>query len=323
MVNDLESSRWARERFEPWFFMYDTGNPVPYSGLGLRELLSRTVEQLDPEQRDACLRQMVVIGHSQGGLLTKLTAVDSGDRLWSAISRKPFAELSISAQTRDLLQRGLFVRPLPFVRRVVFISTPHRGSYQALRKVAHWVTRFVRLPQRMAALGGDIARLQRDGVLVGGAVRRLPTSIDNMTEGNPFLMTLADIPVAPGIGAHSIIPVLDNDPLEEGKDGVVAYRSAHLDGVDSEKVIYPSGHSTQAEPATIEEVRRILEVHARSVATAGVHCGSDAASPRAESQPGSPAVLPGDPQRVEVGAGALVDTRGRVELDGVVATHGQ
>ncbi len=43
---------------------------------------------------------MVVMGHSQGGLLTKMTAIDTGMHLW------PFSvppdQLNVSAETRDL-----------------------------------------------------------------------------------------------------------------------------------------------------------------------------------------------------------------------------
>jgi hypothetical protein len=43
-------------------------------------------------------------------------------------------------------------------------------------------------------------------------------------------------------------------------DGVVAYESAHIDGVASE-VVVRSPHSTQGHPETIEEMRRILREH--------------------------------------------------------------
>ena len=49
--------------------------------------------------------------------------------------------------------------------------------------------------------------------------------------------------------------------MEEGEDGLVAYRSAHLDGVESETVVRWS-HSLQDHPETVEEVRRILLLHA-------------------------------------------------------------
>jgi hypothetical protein len=82
-----------------------------------------------------------------------------------------------------------------------------------------------------------------------------------MTPGNFFIRTLSALPVAPGIQAHSIIAVKGDGPLEEGSDGVVSYESARLDGVASELVVR-SGHSAQDQPATIEEIRRILLEHA-------------------------------------------------------------
>jgi len=88
-----------------------------------------------------------------------------------------------------------------------------------------------------------------------------PTAIDNMDWSNPFLRTLASLPIAEGVHAHSIIAVKGDGPPEEGDDGVVRYTSAHIDGVESELVVR-SSHSTQARAETIEEVRRILYQHA-------------------------------------------------------------
>jgi hypothetical protein len=85
-----------------------------------------------------------------------------------------------------------------------------------------------------------------------------------MSPGNPFIQALAEIPVAPGVAANSIIPVKEGyEPYEEGNDGVVEYKSAHIDGVESELVVR-SPHSTQSNPHTIEEVRRILMKHAEA-----------------------------------------------------------
>jgi rhamnose utilization protein RhaD (predicted bifunctional aldolase and dehydrogenase) len=63
---------------------------------------------------------------------------------------------------------------------------------------------------------------------------------------------------------HEVIAVKGSGSVEDGEDGVVAYRSAHLDGVESELVVQ-SGHSLQDQPETIEEVRRILLLHARDL----------------------------------------------------------
>ena len=74
-------------------FMYGSGNAVAISAGELRDALTAKIQKLDPEGTNPLLRQMVVIGHSQGGLLTKFTATSTGDKIWKAISDKPLEEI--------------------------------------------------------------------------------------------------------------------------------------------------------------------------------------------------------------------------------------
>jgi hypothetical protein len=203
---------------------------------------------------------MVVLGHSQGGLLTKLTVVNSGDRLWRNLSDEPFDEVELSPENRALLQRSLFFERLPFVERVIFLSTPHGGSYLSDYSLSGWVSRLVQLPAKITRVGLSIATQPKNARLIR-SLQRLPTSLDNMRAGNPFLVTLHDLPIDPHVSAHSIIAVQGDGPLDRSSDGVVRYTSAHLDGVVSELVVRPSGHSVQEQPLGIEEVRRILLEH--------------------------------------------------------------
>ena len=259
MYNRLQGDPEIRRRFQFWFFQYDSGQPVALSSLQLREALTAAVARLDPEGTDSALRRMVLIGHSQGGLLVKMQAIHTGDRLWSAVSRKPLEALDLSDETRDLLRRGLFVEPLPEVSRVVFIATPHRGSFVAARQIITNLVRWlVTLPAASTGLRAGIAR-NRDALLPGVVI---PSAVDNMSPRHHFIRALQEIPVAPSITAHSIIAVQGEGPIQQGNDGVVAYASAHIDGVESELVVQPSGHSTLGNPRTIEEVRRILRFHA-------------------------------------------------------------
>jgi pimeloyl-ACP methyl ester carboxylesterase len=271
MVNDLLADSWIRQRYQFWFFMYDTGNPIPYSGLLLRDKLTETVARLDPDGHDPCLRQMVLVGHSQGGLLVKLTVVDTGPRLWNAISRVPLEELPASPDFRTLLGRALFLEPLAFVRRVVFIATPHRGSFRTGAWVNGLLHRLVRLPGTLVSMSHDTFTQGTNAFYAARTTASLPTAAQNMTPGNPFLEGLAAIPVVDAVPYHSIIAVQGDGPPENGNDGVVAYRSAHLDGAASE-VVVRSAHSTQSEPATIQEVRRILHLHGDGLRAAGMQC---------------------------------------------------
>jgi small-conductance mechanosensitive channel/pimeloyl-ACP methyl ester carboxylesterase len=263
MANSLTADPVLRQRYQIWSFMYGSGNPLAQSISDFRRALTDQVNTLDPKGTNTALRRMVIIGHSQGGLLTKSTGVHAGDRLWNVFSTNRIEEARISPEYRDSLRRALFLEPLPFVRRVVFIATPHRGSYLAggfARRLAH---RFVSLPGNLAARSVEVLRLS-EGSAAGKFFRgRAPTSLDGMSPKNPSLLAMADIPIAPEIKAHSIIPVRGKGDPAKGRDGVVSYPSAHLEGVESELVVR-GGHGCLGQPATIGEVRRILLRHLES-----------------------------------------------------------
>jgi pimeloyl-ACP methyl ester carboxylesterase len=261
MVNDLDADPVIRRNFQLWFFRYDSGNPIAYSAMLLRRALKEAEARFNEEGGDPCLDEVVVMGHSQGGLLTKMTAIDSGDKFWKNLSSKSFDEVKLSEDSRDLIREALFIEPLPFVDRLIFVSTPHRGSFLAgPRFVRRLAARFIRMPSDIVNVGTDLVGLH-DGTSSYLSLGRVSTSIDNMSPGHSFIRTLASIPISPEVKAHSIIPVTGDGPLEDEDDGVVRYTSAHIDGVESEFVVYGSGHSTQSNPKTVGEVRRILHLH--------------------------------------------------------------
>jgi hypothetical protein len=202
---------------------------------------------------------MVLIGHSQGGLLARLMVTESGTRFWDNVSKVPLSELEVTPEQQDLLQHTMFFEPQPFVNRVVFIATPHRGSFQVTALVLTLVRWLVTPPPTVVKDLQAVA--QQNPKAIRGQVREgIPTAVDNMRPGHPFVQALDASPIAPGVTAHSIIAVEDDGPPEEGSDGVVKYKSAHLEAVASEKIVR-SSHSTQGNPETIREVRRILLEH--------------------------------------------------------------
>jgi len=272
MLNEFESDPLIRTHYEPWFFTYPTGSPIVYSAALLRRWLEYAVSVLDPEGDDESLRRMVLIGHSQGGLLAKLQVIDSGTRFWDGLSDVPFDQLELRPETRAMFSRALFLEPLPFVHRVIFIATPHRGAFIAASWQGRLATRFAQAPGQLVSLPIDLARA---GILLGGeaidvaqgeidevriqrAVRRLPSSIDDMNPASSFIQTLAGIPLDPSVIAHSIIPVTQGPPPDGQNDGVVDFEASRVAGAHSEFVVFHAGHSVQSNPEAIQEVRRIL-----------------------------------------------------------------
>jgi triacylglycerol esterase/lipase EstA (alpha/beta hydrolase family) len=260
MLNDLQSDSVLRRHFQFWVFTYNTGNHIAYSGWLLRKAIADLIESIDPEGKDPVLRDLVVMGHSQGGLLTKLLVVDSGLALWGLATDRPPDQIELEPENRALLEGSLILIPSPFVERVIFLSTPHRGSRLADWGLTRMMSRFIRSPANIVAATRD-AFSDEPEAEVQRRLDRSTGSVGGMSPGNEFIQELARLPIAPGVHAHSIIGVRKG-PNEEGGDGVVSYQSAHLDDVDSELVVR-SGHSSQSNASVVAEVHRILIDHLR------------------------------------------------------------
>jgi pimeloyl-ACP methyl ester carboxylesterase len=259
IVNEVQNDPTLRERIQFWLFTYNTSNPILLSASQLRRALQDIQKELDPEGRDPALRRMVLIGHSQGGLLARLMVTDSGTRFWDNLSHVPFSEIKASPATRELIQNTMFFEPVPSVSEVVFMCTPHRGSFRVSTLVLSLVRRLVTLPLSAMQELGEFARLNPDAISLK-AVGDLPNAVDSMSPDSRFIRALSASAIASGVTVHSIVAVLGDGPVSGQTDGVVAYESAHLDGVASEKVVR-SGHSAQANPETVLEVVRILREH--------------------------------------------------------------
>lgn len=267
MINDLLEDPRIRDHFEFWIFTYETGNPIPYSALLLRDALNQAIASLGGDVADPALGHVVLIGHSQGGLLAKMLVIDPGDQIWDRLSSRPLNDLKLESESRNLIRRMLFPTDDKQISRVIFIATPHRGSYLAAFSVVRLVGRLVTLPLSVSKAGAELftgnkAVLNIDPSTIGVG------SIYGMTPGSFFIKALADIPVTPRVRVNSIIPVQGNGSVVQGDDGVVKYESAHIEGAESELVVR-SGHSTQSNPVTIEEVRRILLVQLSTLCPEG------------------------------------------------------
>ncbi len=264
MANTVLSDPALRQKYQIWSFIYGSGNPLAQSVADFRMALQSEMDRLDPQGTNAILRQMVIVGHSQGGLLTKGTVIHTGDEIWRVFSTNRFDELNVTDAQRAQLRQWLFLEPLPFVKRVVFIATPHRGSYLSGGLARRLAQRVVNLPSALMTRSEDLFHLtagSEQGKFFRG---RLPTSLDGMSPKNPGLLAISEVPIVPSVKAHSIIPVKNATNLTKARDGVVSYTSAHLEGVESECIVL-SKHSCLNQPATIREVRRILHEHLKGM----------------------------------------------------------
>lgn len=261
LFNDLRGDPELRKRYQFWFFMYPTGLPIAYSASILRDQLNEIRGKFDPEGSNPNFNQMVLVGHSMGGLLSRLMIQDSGMTYWNFAINKPEESLDLDTQTRQLLKKMLIFDHLPFVKRVVFIATPHRGSPMADEWYTKLAAGIVNLPGNVVegagkALKGNILTPE----VATAYTKRVPTALTLLSPTSPFMKIAPTVPFVPGIPYHSIIGIQKGSPGPGSSDGIVPYESSHLEGVESETFV-PSGHSAQEHPLAIAELKRILHEH--------------------------------------------------------------
>jgi pimeloyl-ACP methyl ester carboxylesterase len=260
MIEALESDPALKDHFQFWTFGYSTGDPIPYSAYLFRTDLHEVRQKLDPAKSDDAFDRMVLIGHSMGGLVSRMAAADPGERLWRIISDRPVSELRGEDDDRKLLRDCILFPAQGRVRRVVYIATPHRGSRVDRGSIQRVGTRLIRLPDPLRAAHRRLIADNPPDFFHEHFRKSLPTSIDELEFGSPILSGLSQLPHRAALKVHSIIAVRPESPKDRPTDGLVTLESAHLDGVASEKIV-SSGHLCQDNADVIAEVRRILAEH--------------------------------------------------------------
>ncbi|MFM8537528.1 MAG: esterase/lipase family protein, partial [Planctomycetaceae bacterium] len=257
LINELRAWPEFHRRFEPWVFHYPTGSSFLQASATLRRLLTEAVTGLDAQGRDPALRRLVLVGHSMGGLHAKMMVVDSGTAIWDSIATVPFDQLRLPPRARATVQQLAFFRPLPFVQRVVWIATPHRGSVLASLGVGRLASLMVREPPDIAAIREQAAALN-PGVLRPEYAKRVPTTVDLLRPTATTLQALERLRPACWVATHSIVGD-GHLSLTGGRDDcVVSVASAHAPWALSE-IRVPATHTkVHHHPLTVAEVRRIL-----------------------------------------------------------------
>ncbi len=256
-INELRNSPAIAARYQVWVFLYPTGLPIPANAARLRSALVKVREGLDPAHTDAALDRMVLVGHSMGGILSKMMVQETGLALWNAAITVPYDRFKAPPELRKKMTDALVFQPLPMVRRVVFVATPHRGSPLANDLLGRVVSGLVQGPESQIEGLAEIESLNGPNVISRELCGRRLNAVGNLRTDSPILTALDQIPVTPGVPCHSIIPLIGGFA---STDGVVEYRSSHLDFVESEHIL-PGTHFSQEDPNVTRELRRILEEH--------------------------------------------------------------
>ncbi len=250
-INELTADPELRKRYQFWVYWYPTGAPIAYSAFRLRQDLAAV------EAKYGLDKGLVVVGHSMGGILSRMQSTDSGRAIWDATFQKSAEKLYLRLPANNSVKSAIVFNANPKVERLIFICTPHRGSEMALTSIGALGTRLISIPMALVDGLKDTLGSSLDLITGGKGIGNL-TSIQGLSPQNPLLVSMA--PLAIRAPHHSIIGDRGRGDTPNSSDGVVPYWSSHLDSAQSELIV-PGPHGSFQLPQTVKELKRILHLH--------------------------------------------------------------
>lgn len=260
-VNDLQAQTDLNQQYQFWFFRYPTGRGLLESAAELREQLQWARATLDPNHQDPSLDNIVLVGHSMGGLVAKLQVTHSNDILWRHAASQPLQAVRAPEFARQRLQRMFFFEPSPAITRVVSIGTPFRGSGLSRRVIGRAASKLVRTPLPEKIMYRKMMEANRD-IFAEFLWDSWPTSVDLLEPDNPLLAALSELPYRDGVRQHTIIGTGGPTYSAEPSDGVVPVSSARMAGVCSETFVYARHAQLHNDPKAVNQLACILRQHA-------------------------------------------------------------
>lgn len=260
LTNDIMGDTVLREHYQVWQIFYSTNMPILESRYQINAIINQGFESID--QKSASAKDAVLIGHSMGGIIARLLVSDQdlSNNAQKILKNKEFNRF----KDDPIFSARLNIQSIPNFDRAIFISAPHRGTDYADRWFTRAARKVIKLP---GAFLGALADSVDDKNLNpkkflkemdGGLIQNGPS---DLSHNSKFTQLTKNVMPKKGMIYHSIMGNItnSNDP-DIMNDGIVPYRSSHLDGAISEKII-KGGHSIQETPEAVLELRRILKLH--------------------------------------------------------------
>ena len=260
LTNDIMGDNALREHYQVWQIFYSTNMPILESRFQINTIINQGFESID--QKSASAKDAVLIGHSMGGIIARLLVSDQN---LSNNAQKMLKNRQFNRFKDDpVFNARLNIQSVPNFNRAIFISAPHRGTDYADRWFTRAARKVIKLPGAfLGALADSVdeknlnpKKILKD--IDGGLIQNGPS---DLSHNSKFTQLTENVMPKKGMIYHSIMGNItnSNDP-DIMTDGIVPYRSSHLDGAVSEKII-KGGHSIQETPEAVLELRRILKLH--------------------------------------------------------------
>ena len=263
LTNDIMGDPLLRENYQVWQVFYSTNMPILESRFQIYSVVQQAFNRVD--KNDSAKNEAVLIGHSMGGIIARLMVSDDDVR---DLALQTIKDRRVTGFKDNPLFAARFeMKPVKNFGRAIFLAAPHRGTEFADRWFTLAARKIIKLPGAFLGALGDTLQgeIGLDDMVKGIGHGLIQNGPSDLSKNSKFTQITGNVVPYPGMKFHSIMGnMTGSDDPDVITDDVVPYRSAHLDGAVSEKII-KGGHSIQETPEAVLELRRILRLHLKEV----------------------------------------------------------
>lgn len=290
-TNNLLADPTLQANYQVWQIFYATNLPILENRHQIQELIKTAYQMTDPTSTHPASQNSVLIGHSMGGVISRMMVSDADlsanmDELTHLLSlnQKAFdTQKPLSEEDKQALRQRFTLNALPQVDTAVFIASPFKGTDYAERWFTLLARKIIRLPLDLTEnatrlLMQDISDDKLNAPISDRKLKELylQNGASQLSDRSAFMALTGDITISPSVHYHTIIGdsggLYEKSPdqlaqlSDKMTDGIVPYRSSHLEGADSQTII-TGGHNIHEDPKTVRQLRKILHDHLKRTKT--------------------------------------------------------
>lgn len=262
ILNDAE----LYEQYQVWHVYYPSGPPPFYNAMRVRAKLRQLKQRLEDETGQT-LNEAVFVGHSMGGIISKLLTTQPGEKLWDATFTAP-PEVLLSDDDSTLAEVFLF-SPVFNSNTVFFLDTPHRGSEVANSIIGTIGSSLISLPFNFKTLFKqfiDKVGVDRLTVAMLPFLQNYgPDSVQVLRPNHPLMNALNTLSVQgvcySVIGSTGPLACENTKQCNAISDSVVSYSSAYIQDAKDTRIVLSSHDSFQSPEAIAFILDKLTHLH--------------------------------------------------------------
>ena len=191
-ANEIMGDKLLRDNYQIWQVYYPTNIPLLINRQEIAQAINQTIDHFDPSRTNPASKDITLIGHSMGGILTRLLVSDSGNTIIDALEQK-YPQASEKNSTKWIRNSRVFFgsNPVQGVSTAIFLAAPHQGTPYADASWARYLASFVKLPLSIVNKLGEMT------LMIFG--QDLPreinmTGVDNLSAKDPTIRVFGQTP---------------------------------------------------------------------------------------------------------------------------------